>query len=484
MDYFLPQTNNMNLVRYDVMIDLNHSIHSNTYGGRVDMHFKIDNSNNDTIQFHASPHTLNIHAVKLEQNNKNVSTSFKYLHSSQQLHQQQQSQQQQQQEKKKSNRKQQTNNKQQQQQQQKPNESLEESIITVDALKLVVGKCKLTVSFNSRKPIPTSSEQLTGLFYSKNFDILQTHFEPAFAHFVFPCIDTFEAKAIFKLTLSNVPKTSSNNLEYNTISNMPIERTLDGKTSQTIVFEQTPIMSPYLFVWIISPFKSLVDNYNDNLPIRILYQHQPSSLVTTAQLVMETTLKTIPILEDYFDAKFSDQVPKIDFVLVPEHCFGGMEHWGCITLHVTGSTDKKKQKKQEDEFIELIIHELAHFFVGNLVSFPIVIKEGLAQYFEKAIGDQILGRSTPSINMTKESTSGNTIDNNRKMNQQTASLKDQFSNMFNGLSYDASLNFICDLIRSAGGQDVFQKRMQTLIREYDYKYLSHEEYVQFILSQE
>ena len=194
----------------------------------------------------------------------------------------------------------------------------------------------------------------------------------------------------------------------------------------------------------------------------------------------------MPILEDLFDYTYAEVSEKIDLLLVPESIFGGMEHWNCITLHATesgiGMSDRKKQKEKQDAFLELIVHELAHFFVGNLVGFPIHIKEGLAQYYEKTIADVMLGRG-PSFNLnnTDASLVLNVESNKRMKDSDSKSIQQQMSDMFNGMSYAASLNSLLDIIRRIGVER-FKTQMQQLLREHANGYMSQEEFLHFLLS--
>jgi hypothetical protein len=75
----------------------------------------------------------------------------------------------------------------------------------------------------------------------------------------------------------------------------------------------------------------------------------------------------------------------------------------------------------------------------------------------------------------------NTVETNKRMaSENEKSLKQQFSDMFNGISYTASLNSILELIHRIGGQKKFQIRMRDMICKFGDRYLSQEEFISFI----
>jgi aminopeptidase N len=71
-----------------------------------------------------------------------------------------------------------------------------------------------------------------------------------------------------------------------------------------------------------------------------------------------------------------------------------MENWGCVFYHFTSLLEGNDDADWNRCFTELVVHELAHFYFGNLVAMPFHIKEGLAQYLGIHIADIILEETT------------------------------------------------------------------------------------------
>jgi hypothetical protein len=487
------------ITEYNVTLDFSNcdslqQLTQKGYRGTVEMLFRIMESCS-SLHFHANSHFLNIQGIKLEQNRRiidhRVHSTVSHLKKTESTVSKKEVRRQKYSKNKKND------NISANSQQNSSVLTLHDSIITVtigsDASSssssgnncLQIGKAKLTVSFATHCGIPMSNESLFGLYYLKNSDMIQTHFEPHYAHYVFPCIDSFDAKAQFSLILANVPTKKS--MPYTIVSNASIDRQFSNNTNNSItaIFEKTPIISPYLLYFCISPnFTTLEFSLSEGrLPIRIFYEAINAS---SGLLVKDIASKAIPVLESYFDMPINNITKKLDFVLVSEYCFGGMEHHGCIVLHVNAPANSNhfSKIKSQDAFCGLICHELAHFYVGNYVSFPIHIKEGLAQYFELLVADKILSHRNDTIGkLLKDIENGvvNTVETNKRMaSENEKSLKQQFSDMFNGISYTASLNSILELIHRIGGQKKFQIRMRDMISKFGDKYLNQEEFISFI----
>jgi aminopeptidase N len=297
------------------------------------------------------------------------------------------------------------------------------------------------------------SKESFGIFTAKGG--IYTHFEPNFARHAFPCIDTFSAKAQFEVTLITP---ESNHLF---ISNMRI-KTISRKKTNTVVFERTPILSPYLLAFAFGEFRELLqDSFESmnqsNLPLAI---YCPSTTFTyPSVLIMDNVQKALKLLEIEFQLPISETgLKKLDIVIVPNLCFGGMENHGCIFLNESATQFKKTEM---EPFVELVVHEVAHQWIGNFVSCDMWIKEGLAQYYEKIITDSILKRK-PHVFLKRE-----------EKDVPKSSIDIQ---TYNGVNYSKSMNFIVEKVTKIG-TDKFKTILQQILQEYAYSYLPEEEFI-------
>ena len=191
-----------------------------------------------------------------------------------------------------------------------------------------------------------------------------------------------------------------------------------------------------------------------------------------------------------------------------------MENWGCIFLD-EGTTNPNSKKagagggggrssaKSSDapsagvlSLVQLIMHEVAHLWLGNLVTLPFWVKEGLAQYFEEIMAAEALQTAAPSSssNASKKpvsstptptaaaaatrpvaagvagpGSSATALSEEKKSNSgsdasaSVTSLGQGFSKLFNGMTYSAALRWVRD---QAGrmGPDAFREAMRGLVQ--------------------
>ena len=184
-----------------------------------------------------------------------------------------------------------------------------------------------------------------------------TQFEAADARRAFPCWDEPEAKSTFDITIITAE-------QFTAISNMPIhsKKRLGSKVVYT--FAQTPATSTYLIYFGVGEFEYLVSKAGST-QIRV---------VTTAgnkskgRFALNLTKKLLKSYEEYFGIPYP--LPKLDLIAVPDFAAGAMENWGAITFRETILLyDPKTSSTRTKQFIaEVISHEIAHQWFGNLVT--------------------------------------------------------------------------------------------------------------------
>lgn len=233
----------------------------------------------------------------------------------------------------------------------KKKEIITDVIILSSKESLEPGKGDLKISFKGE----VDSKDPHGIFTAGGCYL--THFEPYFARNAFPCFDLFQYKTTFDLSVTTWTSFKS----Y--ISNMPVKSLLEKKET-TVVFERTPKISTYILGFCIGDFilekEEIFESEND-FPVRV---YVPNSNTTYASsLIMETVLKSLKILEKDFEFPVSQtNLKKLDVVVVPKLRHGGMENHGCIFINEKFAT---LNKKMDDSFTELIVHEVAHHCKKN-----------------------------------------------------------------------------------------------------------------------
>ncbi len=231
-----------------------------------------------------------------------------------------------------------------------------ETVTLSFAEELPAGKVTLDLAWNGK-----FSPGLRGLYRAGPTAV--TQFEAADARRVFPCFDEPEFKARWNLSLLDVPKGAA------AISNGKIikdEVAAGAKAGERqIVFAETPPLSSYLIALCIGELAASEQIVASKIPIRTWSVPAKSHLTAFAQ---ECAAAVLPLLENYFGQPYA--YGKLDQIGVPEFEAGAMENAGCITfrevvLLLDGKTAPLSVQKRA---AEVITHELAHQWFGNLVT--------------------------------------------------------------------------------------------------------------------
>ncbi|HEY6736526.1 MAG TPA: M1 family metallopeptidase [Candidatus Saccharimonadia bacterium] len=187
-----------------------------------------------------------------------------------------------------------------------------------------------------------------------------TQFEAIHAREAFVCIDEPAAKAVFEVSLT-VPDEAG----YTVLGNTPelSDVTRDGR--RTVRFEPTPKMSTYLLAWVVSQLASVEGKAKSGVMVRIFATPQYAGQLDYA---LDFARRSLDFYEDYFAIPYP--LPKLDLVACPNFASGAMENWGLVTYRETDLLVDKANTSlgQKQRVSEVIAHELAHQWFGNLVT--------------------------------------------------------------------------------------------------------------------
>jgi puromycin-sensitive aminopeptidase len=186
-----------------------------------------------------------------------------------------------------------------------------------------------------------------------------TQCEAADARRIVPCFDEPAMKARFHVTVTARPGDT-------VLSNAPVarEQALPGGR-RTVHFEPTPPLSTYLLALAVGPLEASEVQHVGPTPIRIW--HVPGKSHLTA-FGLEAGAEALARLEDYFGIAYP--YAKLDLVAVPDFEAGAMENAGAVFFRETlllldPATVSLAERKRA---AEVIAHELAHMWYGDLVT--------------------------------------------------------------------------------------------------------------------
>ncbi len=238
----------------------------------------------------------------------------------------------------------------------KTNEKKEELQIKLESK--IKGKATINLEFQG-----ILNDRLLGFYRSqykqggKTKYLATTQFEAADARRAFPCWDEPQTKATFDISIIAENK-------FTAISNMPVKSKKKIGNKTIYKFFKTPLVSTYLIYLGVGEFEYLTGN-SGKIKIRVITTKGNKS---KGKFSLELGKKLLTSYEKYFGIKYP--LPKLDLIAIPDFAAGAMENWGAITFRETILLyDPKTSSTRTKQFIaEVISHEIAHMWFGNLVT--------------------------------------------------------------------------------------------------------------------
>ncbi|MCJ8307191.1 MAG: M1 family metallopeptidase [Nitrosopumilus sp.] len=291
-----------------------------------------------------------------------------------------------------------------------------------------------------------------------------TQFEAADARRAFPCWDEPEAKATFDISIIADNK-------FTAISNMPVKskKKLVGKTLYK--FGKTPVVSTYLIYLGVGEFEYLTGKIG-KVQIRVVTTKGNKS---KGKFSLELGKKLLTSYEKYFGIKFP--LPKLDLIAIPDFAAGAMENWGAITFRETILLyDPKTSSTRTKQFIaEVISHEIAHMWFGNLVTMKWWNDLWLNESFATFMATKFVDKFYPEWDMWNQF-----VEDAMNVAMSLDSLKtthpidvkvnstSEIREIFDAISYDKG-GCVLRMLEHYVGEPNFQKGLKKYLSDFKYK---------------
>src|SRR5438874_8158766 len=310
------------------------------------------------------------------------------------------------------------------------------------------------------------SESLTGFYKAPYGDkyVLTTHFEAGHARRLLPCIDHPAYKADFKLTV----RTRN---ELSVISNMPLEAERKEGNRKTVAFQKTPKMSTYLLYLGIGKFEEDKNRHNKT-ELYTASVVKPDGKIKTG-LAFEAAQKSLEFYEKYFGIPYD--LPKLHLIAVPEFAYGAMENWGAITFReILLHADKDTSTSTKKSIAEVIAHEIAHMWFGDLVTMKwwddLWLNESFATFMAYKVVDWAYPQWKIWQDFVKNSTGGamarDALNSTHPIEAKVKS-PEEIEELFDEISYGKGAS-ILRMIEAYIGPDKFQKGVSKYLQQFRY----------------
>ena len=350
---------------------------------------------------------------------------------------------------------------------------------------LSAGSHNLSLRFSGK-----INEQGRGLFYMRYQEegtgakkiALGTQFEATDARRFFPCWDEPSFRARFQLTVI-VPE------NWLAVSNMPIESEtrIDAPSSgssaapavKEVRFKTTPPMASYLNVLVAGELEA-IETEAGGTQIRVI---ATKGKAKWGRYALESTAQILQYYNDYFGVPYP--LPKLDQIAIPGGFGGAMENWGGITYFETGLLfdPEKSSANTKQRIYEVIAHETAHQWFGNLVTMAwwdnLWLNEGFASWmgtkctahfnpqWEVWLSKAVPRDPTRRTGISKELEMESDARSTTHPIQQTVSTEAEANSAFDDITYRKGQAFLL-MLESFLGEETFRNGIRDYIAAHKY----------------
>jgi aminopeptidase N len=342
-------------------------------------------------------------------------------------------------------------------------------------LELAAGDHTLALSFAGK-----INQQGQGLFYVPYQEhgsgtkkiMLATQFEATDARRFFPCWDEPVFRARFQLTVV-VPES------WLAVSNMPIESEEKSAAGKEVRFAASPPMSSYLNVFVAGEL-DFIESRSGGTQLRVIATKGKAEM---GRYALEATAQILQYYNDYFGLPYP--LPKLDQIALPGGFGGAMENWGGITYYESTLLFDPKNSSAEtkQDIYEVLAHEIAHQWFGDLVTMAwwdnLWLNEGFASWmgtkctvhfnpqWEVWLRRNLPRDPTRRVGIAKEQAMEGDARSTTHPIQQPIATEAEANSAFDDITYKKGQSFL-RMLESFLGEDVFRDGVRRYIAAHKY----------------
>ena len=301
---------------------------------------------------------------------------------------------------------------------------------------------------------------------NRHDDYLYTLFVPDHARAAMPCFDQPDLKACFSLLLQ-LPA------DWKAISSGSIIKdSLIGSDLKILQFSETRPLPTYLFSFTAGKFQEKTA-MRDGRQLSCLYRETDPDKVAQLDEVMDEIALSLRWMEAYTGISYPFE--KYGFVMIPSYQFGGMEHPGAIQYNDrTVFLGKNPTLDDRLHRLELLAHETAHMWFGDLVTMRWFNDVWTKEVFANYLASKVAREQFPDVNHDLSFLKGYQIPAlSTDRTEGTHPIQQPLENLnlagllYGNIIYDKSPVMMRKLEEQMGS-DAFQKGLQTYLHTYAY----------------
>src|SRR5438477_7535596 len=351
-----------------------------------------------------------------------------------------------------------------------------EELLTLNlSTQLPAGEHTISLNFSGK-----INQQGQGLYYVRYQEqgsgvkktMLGTQFEATDARRFFPCWDEPSFRARFQLT-AVVPE------NWLAVSNMPVESEKKIAGGKEVRFAATPPMSSYLNVFVAGEL-DFIESRSGPTQLRVIATKGKAEM---GRYALEATAQILQYYNEYFGVAYP--LPKLDQIALPGGFGGAMENWGGITYYESTLLFDPKSSSAEtkQDIYEVLAHEMAHQWFGDLVTMAwwdnLWLNEGFASWmgskctahfnpqWEVWLRREFPRDPTRRVGIAKEAAMESDARSTTHPIQQPVATEAEANGAFDDITYKKGQSFL-RMLESFLGEDVFREGIRRYMAAHMY----------------
>lgn len=329
-----------------------------------------------------------------------------------------------------------------------------------------------TVVVKSLHPLSNTGAGLSQVIDSEDGrPYLHTQFEHNHAHKVFACFDQPDIKGHFSWTVE-APTALS------VLTNTAPVQTIDlGGGMQRTEFVETERISTYLCAMVAGPFAKFEDSYTSIdgrvIPLALYTRaSQAQDVGRDAAEWFEITKAGLRAYEEEFQQPYP--FPKYDQVIVPGFKAGAMENPGLVTFAESVIFRGDVPSRMKEWRAEVILHEMAHMWFGDLVTMEwwqdLWLNESFATFMATRMQDRITKYTNALVTANGEKLRAAILDQRSTTHPIVTVVADTdgVHENFDAITYEKGAAALRQLVAYVGEQE-FVAGLRQYFRTYRFK---------------